>query len=477
MNGEPSRANGPRAGTSGTGPASGGTPERRRLVTAAWERFAAGDDVVRGVRPTILLSWYRCRDVHRVSPLLMSAPEADGRSEHSLQEDELFTRLGGAAGAAAARLDMPLTLITVTDGTGRILASWGPRGSLRQGADTSLAPSFGWAEAASGTNGMGTALERPGIAVVEGAEHWCQGFHGWSCAGTAVRDPVTQLPLAALNVSRWGLELPEWATQWIRRTAAGLEAGLRDRALEVGRRLVEAFTAVEPRAAGPLLALDVAGKVVIADEAAHRLLGVVCANPAIDPNARLTVEVPGLPAPIARAVRCARQHADWQGVARLHLAGCAGDSVAAELRPVRLAQEVVGILVVGSDDPHGEPLDEVIRPGRFPQRVAAVRGSRVILLWPQEIRFAEADSHAVWLITDQGRLRAATRGIDNLERQLNPAVFLRVHRRFIVNVARIKELEQGFKGALVVSTSTHDNEAIPVSRGHSAQLRRALGLV
>jgi DNA-binding LytR/AlgR family response regulator len=466
MNGGRSRPNRPSEGTSGK-------PELRD----AWERFAAGDDAVRGVRPAILLSWYRCRDVHRVSPLLTSAPPDGGVAEHCLHDDRLFAELGGAAGAAAAgRADMADTLITVTDGRGRILASWGHRGALRQGAASSLAPSFGWSEPSSGTNGMGTALERPGIAVVEGPEHWCQGFHGWNGAGIAVRDPVTQAPLAAVNVSRWRTQLPDWAAQWIRRTAASLEAELGDRAREIGRTLVDAFAAVDGRSTGPVLALDVAGKVVAANAAARTALGVVCAAPAVEPNARLTAEVPDLPALVARAVGRARAVEGWQGVAQLTRAGAAVDAVPVELRPVRLAGDVVGVVVAGCARPAGEALDAPADPRPFPARIAGVRGSRVVLLRPQEIRYAEADSHAVVLVTDQGRLRAAVRGIDNLERALDPAVFLRVHRRYLVNLGRVQELEHGFKGALVLSTSSREHEAIPVSRGHAPRLLQALGL-
>ena len=477
MNGGRLRPTRPSAGTGGIPGPPGDGSERQRLLRGAWERFAAGEDAVRGVRPAILLSWYRCRDVHGVSPLLMSAPADGGVTQHCLQEDQLFTKLGGAAGAAAAaRADLSDTLITVTDGRGRILASWGHRGALRQGAASSLAPSFGWSEPSCGTNGMGTALQRPGIAVVEGAEHWCQGFHGWNGAGIAVRDPVTQAPLAAVNVSRWRTQLPDWAAQWIRRTAASLEAELGDRAREIGRALVDAFTVAEARTPGPVLALDVAGKVVAGNEAAQAALGVVCAAPAIEPNARLTAEVPDLPALVGRAVGCARADRGWRGVARLPRVGAAEDAVPAELRPVRLSGDVVGILVVGCEHPAGEPIDGPPSSRLFPGRVAAVRGSRVVLLRPQEIRYAEADSHAVWLTTDQGRLRAATRGIDNLEGALDPATFLRVHRRFLVNLARVQELEHGFNGALVVSTSSREHEAIPVSRSHAAQLLQALGL-
>ena len=50
--------------------------ERFRAVTAARERFLAGDDRVRGVRPEVATSWYRCREQYRVDPGLSQAPPA-----------------------------------------------------------------------------------------------------------------------------------------------------------------------------------------------------------------------------------------------------------------------------------------------------------------------------------------------------------------------------------------------------------------
>jgi DNA-binding LytR/AlgR family response regulator len=475
MNNVEPQLSGRRTGTSGT-QGSQRDPDQRQ-VAEAWERFAAGDDAVQGVRPSILLSWYRCRDVHKVSPHLRAAPEADVDTDHSLQQDVLFTKLGGAAGAAASQVSLHNTLITVTDGAGRILASWGPQGCLRHGTETSLAPTFSWSEPASGTNGMGTALERPGLALVEGAEHWCQGFHEWNCAGIAIRDPVSQAPLAALNVSRWGEQLPDAAAPWLRRTAQGFESELRDQAIHNGKALLQACAELDAKVSGVLVAVDVAGKVIIANETARALLGVVCSIPAIDPNARLTTEVPDLALFVRQAVRRAVKDADWRGIVQLEVPS-EDEVLTAELRPVRRAHEVVGILVVGSDHPTGEQLGrdlELRKEKGFPPRIGAIRGTRIVLLSPQEIRYAEADSHAVWLMTDRGRLRAAARGIDNIERQLSPSVFLRVHRRYIVNVGRVKEVEQGFKGALTLTTSSCEHEGIPVSRRHSAQLRRALG--
>jgi sigma-54 dependent transcriptional regulator, acetoin dehydrogenase operon transcriptional activator AcoR len=478
MNGIEPRATGGHGGTSGSRAARRRPSEHQRQLARAWERFIAGEDAVDGVRPHILLSWYRCRDLYRVDPGRTRAPIAHSRGTHTAHQDMIFAQLGGAAGVAANQVAMDDTLITVTDAEGRILASWGPKTCLKHGADSTLAPSYAWSEAASGTNGMGTSLERPGVAHVQGAEHWCVGFQQWRCAGVAVRDPVTQLPLAALNASRWGEDLPDEVSHWLRRTAAGVECELRATAIEQGARLADAFAELATGPARLALALDRAGKVVVASDGARQLLGVVCPVPSVEPHARLAPEFPELVQSAQDAIRWANEELNWQGFTEL-TAPVTGEALRLQLRPVRVAREVIGLLVTATEQPSGDYLggaDKPHRSRRFPPRIPAVRGSRIVLLGPHEIRYAQADCHDVWLVTDQGRLRAATRGIDHVEQLLNPATFLRVHRRYIVNISRIRELEYGFKGTLTVSTSAKENEAIPVSRRHVSQVRHALGL-
>ena len=66
-------------------------------TAAAWERFVAGADIVQGVRPEILMSWYRCREEYGVNPWLERVPAVAGASPHSIEHDVVFAELGGVA--------------------------------------------------------------------------------------------------------------------------------------------------------------------------------------------------------------------------------------------------------------------------------------------------------------------------------------------------------------------------------------------
>src|SRR3954465_13814358 len=219
--------------------------ERYRAVTAARERFLAGDDRVRGVRPEVATSWYRCREQYHVDPALTRAPAAsvheESGAEHVLEHDIVFAQLGGAAASIANEVESVGGVVAVTDGAGRILTVQGDKETLRRARDSNMAPWSCWSEWATGTNGMGTALEAPGPVLISGPEHWCEGFQEWVCAGVAVRDAVTQDAVAVLGVSAWRAHLPPQTARWLSRAVDGARGILRQRARDSGAELAAAF--------------------------------------------------------------------------------------------------------------------------------------------------------------------------------------------------------------------------------------------
>jgi hypothetical protein len=447
-------------------------------VLEAWERFVQGDDHVRGVRPEVVVSWHRCREKYRVDPHLTEAPIAVAEVDHTLEHDVIFAELGGLAVSAAREVESLSGIVTVTDASGRILAAWGDHATLARANESHLAPWYCWSECAAGTNGMGTALEAHGPVLVNGPEHWCEAFHSWVCAGVAVRDVVTREPIAVLNVSCWRTQLPGSAGGWLANAVTRTHCTLKRRARNSGAELVAAFTQAKAHFSGPIAAVDTAGKVVIADEPASVLMGVPASTPAVDPSVRWN---PGLPDLIGAARYASKQAAHnpgWVGSTQVftHLAE---DPTSITIRPVFLAGHLVGSLIAfGASD--GERLatpEGPTHPRALGHRMVGLRENRMVLLRLSEVYFAESDGNDVWLATDQGRLRAATQGMDKLDAELAEAGFLRVHRRYMVNLDRIREIERGFKGEMLLVMDRHaEEDMVPVSRRNAAAVRRALGI-
>ncbi len=453
--------------------------ERYQAVAAARARFLAGDDRVRGVRPEVATSWYRCREQYHVDPSLGQAPAASAQgessAEHTLEHEIVFAQLGGAAASIASDVESVGGVVTVADGAGRILTVQGDKDTLGRARDSNMAAWSCWSEWATGTNGMGTALEAPGPVLISGPEHWCTGFHEWVGAGVAVRDAVTHDAVAVLDFSTWRANLPSQAAGWLSETVGGARAILRQRARDSGAELAAAFTQTRARSGQALAALDASGKVVIADEGASLFLGVPARVPAVDPAVRWQ---PGLD--LGRLSRHAIKQAlldhRWIGSTQI-MTDLSSEPCRLTLRPVFLADQPIGTLAVFGSA-HGDPIEpERPAPGLSPPaRIVGVSGERMVLLRRPEVRFAEADGLHVWLVTDEGRLRAAVRGIDRLEEELAGGEFLRVHRRFLVNLSRVRAVDRGPGGELSLIMNDAAHEAVPVSRRNVPAVRRALGL-
>ena len=455
------------------GPASPG----RGGVFAAWERFVQGEDQVPGVRPVVAISWHRCREQYRIDPHHTQAPVAVAEPEHTPEHDVVFAELGFHAATVAHEVGNVGGVVTVTDATGRILAEWGDQATLARATDANLAPWFCWSESVAGTNGMGTALEAHGPVVIRGAEHWCQAFHNWVCAGIAVRDVVTKEPIAVLNISCWRSQLPASAGGWLANAVAMTQRTLRRRARDRGAELVAAYTQARARSTTALAAVDTAGKVVIADETASVLVGVPASTPAVDPTLRWNPGLPELIGAARYASRQAARDAEWVGSTQIftHLAG---EPTPVGIRPVFSSGHLIGHLVAfgPSGGVHLPQAEGGAHPRTQPRRVVAMRENRIVLLGLPEVSFAESEGNDVWLCTDQGRLRAASPSLDKLDGELADAGFLRVHRRYVVNLSRIREIERGLKGELSLVMDDRTNQMVPVSRRNAPALRRALDI-
>jgi hypothetical protein len=215
--------------------------------------------------------------------------------------------------------------------------------------------------------------------------------------------------------------------------------------------------------------------VVIADDVASVFLGGPAATPAVDPTLRWN---PGLPELIEAARHSSRQAAhdpDWVGSTRIRTQP-ADEPTSISIRPVFSFGHLIGNLVsFGASDGERLPVKERSAHGR-PRRLVALRDNRTVLLRPPEVSFAESRGNDVWLATDQGWLRAASPSLDKLDSELADVGFLRVHRRYVVNLNRVREIERGVRGELSLVMDERTNEMVPVSRRNAPAVRRALDI-
>lgn len=458
-------------------PPTRGSP-RKPEIYGAWERFVQGEDDIKGVRPEVAISWQRSRDQYRVDPFLSEAPVAVSQAGHSLEHDVVFAELGFRASAIAHEVANAGGIVVIADAGGRVLAEWGDPGTRTVAAETGLAPWFCWSESAMGTNGMGTALAaHNSVVMVRREEHWCQALHDWTCVGVAVRDVVSGEPVAVMNISCYRSDLPVFARSWLGSAATSTQRRLRSRARDGGAELLAAYDNARSRSRDPLVAVDAAGKVVMADDRASVLLGVPGNSPALEPATRWVSQLPALQEVARFATAQASSNPEWSGSTQI-FTRLSDEPSPIGISPVHLHGNLVGHLVsFGASDgeqlPHAQVGGQSVGP---PQRVVGMRENRMVLLRLPEVTLAESDGSDVWLSTDQGRLRAASAGLDKLDSELAGAGFLRAHRRYVVNLNRVREVERREKGELILVMDDDDNTQVPVSRRNARAVRSALGI-
>lgn len=108
------------------------------------------------------------------------------------------------------------------------------------------------------------------------------------------------------------------------------------------------------------------------------------------------------------------------------------------------------------------------------ERIPVEKGGKKLLIPTDKIHFIMAKDDYSYLHTDTDRY-LSTVSLAQLEAKLEPLGFFRVHRRYLVNLACVQEVDPVSGGTLLL-TLQGEEEQIPVSRRRVASLKKALGL-
>lgn len=111
--------------------------------------------------------------------------------------------------------------------------------------------------------------------------------------------------------------------------------------------------------------------------------------------------------------------------------------------------------------------------GRWLQRLSVHVGEHMRVIATEAIDWIGAEGNYVGIHTD-GAIHLHRETLQRLEQTLDPARFLRIHRRVIVNVDRIHEIHPLFSGNAEVVL--RDGTRLGLSRRFRARVGRALGM-
>ena len=102
--------------------------------------------------------------------------------------------------------------------------------------------------------------------------------------------------------------------------------------------------------------------------------------------------------------------------------------------------------------------------------------SRLLLVDQREICFASIEDGTISVVTPAVEGHSNCRTLEELSEQLNPEMFWRAHRSFLVNIQHIREVVPWFKSSYQLRMDDPKKTEIPVSRAQTKRLRELFKL-
>jgi two-component system LytT family response regulator/two-component system response regulator LytT len=102
--------------------------------------------------------------------------------------------------------------------------------------------------------------------------------------------------------------------------------------------------------------------------------------------------------------------------------------------------------------------------------------SRLLLVDQAEICYAAIDEGVIRVVTQHFEGQSKCRTLEELLEQLDPALFWRAHRGFVVNINHIREVVPWFKSSYQLRMDDKKQTEIPVSRAQTRRLRELFNL-
>jgi two-component system LytT family response regulator/two-component system response regulator LytT len=111
-----------------------------------------------------------------------------------------------------------------------------------------------------------------------------------------------------------------------------------------------------------------------------------------------------------------------------------------------------------------------------PAKLIVQAQSRLLLVDQADICFAAIDDGIIRVVTQTFEGHSKCRTLEELLEQLEPAVFWRAHRGFVVNLNHIREVVPWFKSSYQLRMNDKQQTEIPVSRSQTKRLRELFNL-
>jgi two-component system LytT family response regulator/two-component system response regulator LytT len=111
-----------------------------------------------------------------------------------------------------------------------------------------------------------------------------------------------------------------------------------------------------------------------------------------------------------------------------------------------------------------------------PAKLIVQAQNRLLLVDQAEICYAAIDEGVIRVVTQHFEGQSKCRTLEDLLELLDPALFWRAHRGFVVNINHIREVVPWFKSSYQLRMDDKQHTEIPVSRAQTRRLRELFNL-
>jgi two-component system response regulator LytT len=147
------------------------------------------------------------------------------------------------------------------------------------------------------------------------------------------------------------------------------------------------------------------------------------------------------------------------------------------LKPVerdRLAQTIERARRVVEERQRAAEAAPPPRTGPIRNKILVRHGSRSLIVDASDIIFVTIDEGVITVHTNELEGHSNYRTIDEMQTDLDPDRFWRVHRSYLVNIDRIREVVPWFKSSFQIKMDDKKQTLVPVSRVQTKRLRHLL---
>jgi two-component system, LytTR family, response regulator len=115
-----------------------------------------------------------------------------------------------------------------------------------------------------------------------------------------------------------------------------------------------------------------------------------------------------------------------------------------------------------------------VKPAAHRNKLLVKTNNRNLIVDVQDLVYATIDDGTITVATAQFEGQSNYRTIEELQSNLDPDLFWRVHRSFLVNINKIREVIPWFKSSFQLKMNDRKQTEIPVSRIQTRRLRALL---